>query len=323
MWGGLPGGGPPSRLLPAETTLGALLRVARFRSSLALSMPALSALTLAWWEMGNAWNPLPIFFALLGTLGSALGMNLLTEFYDYRRSLMLSEQSSNVENTTGFDILASGRLSPGFAHSIALFLLVLSGLCWAWSALLSGWPIFFFGALSLLLTCSYVTPPIAYAYRRPGLGELGVWINFGLLQMLIAYYAQTATLTWTPFWLSIPFGLLVALCVHNFNFIYHRRDWLIRKRTIVVQLGTERAVDLSAVLVVAVYVAFLLIASLAVMPLRILITLLALPTAIGVFQQIDRDVMDLYEGVALTRSSANATLLTSLLFCAILFLERM
>lgn len=323
MWGGLPGGGPPSRLLPAKTALGALLRVARFRSSLALTMPAVSALALGWWEMGNGWNTLPVLFALLATLSSALALNLLTEFYDYRRSLMLTEQSSNAETTTGFDILVSGRISPGFAHSIALFLLVLNGLCLAWAALLSGWPIFFFGALSLLLTCTYVVPPIAYAYRQWGVGELGVWLNFGLLQMLIAYYAQTATLTWTLFWLSIPFGLLAVLCVHNFNFIYHRRDWYMRKRTIVVHFGTERAVDISAVLVVAAYVAFLLIASLAVMPLPILVTLLALPTAIGVFQQIDREVMDLSEGVALARSTANATLLTSLLFCAILFIERM
>lgn len=319
-WGDGP---PPPRLLPATTTLGALLRVARLRTSLALTAPAVSAAVLAWWQAGNEWQILPLIFALIGTLSSAIGLNMLTEFHDYRRSLMLSEQSSNPYPTTGFDILASRRISPGFAHSIALFAIVLSGLCMAWSSILVGWPLFFFGALSLLLTVTYASPPIQYAYRHWGFGELGVWLNFGLLQMLIGYYAQASTLTWTPFWLSIPFGLLAVLSVHNFNFIYHRRDWLIHKRTIVVQLGTERAVDLSSVLVVAAFAAFLLIASLAVMPLRVLVTLFALPTAVSVFQRIDREMMDLHEGIALSRSTANATLLTSLLFCVILIIERM
>lgn len=321
LWGGGPP--PPQKLLPATTMLGALLRVARLRTSLALTAPAVSAMVLAWWQTGNDWNTLPLIFTLLGTLGSALGMNMLTEFFDYRRSLMLSEQSSNTEATTGFDILANRRISPGIAHSLALFSLVFAGLCMAWSAVLVGWPLLFFGALSLLLTSTYANPPVQYAYRHWGLGELGVWLNFGLLQMLMGYYAQAATLTWTPFWLSIPFGLLAVLSIHNFNFIYHRRDWLIHKRTIVVQLGTERAVDLSSLLIVLVFVAFLLIASLAVMPLRVLVTLLALPTAVSVFQRIDRDIMDLHEGVALSRSTANATLLTSFLFCAILIIERL
>lgn len=317
-WGN---GGPP-RLLPAATMLGSLMRVARLRTSLALSAPAFSAAVLAWWQLGNDWQTFPLLFALLGVVSSAIGMNMLTEFHDYRRSLMLTEQMSNSEATTGFDILVSRRISPGFAHSIALFALVLSALCMAWSAVLGGWPIFFFGTLSLLLTATYASPPVHYAYRHWGLGEIGVWLNFGLLQMLLGYYAQASTLTWTPFWLSIPFGLLAVLSVHNFNFIYHHRDWLIRKRTTVVQFGTERTVDLSAILIVAVYVAFILIASLAVLPLWILVTLLALPSALRIFQMIDREVMDLHEGVALSRSTANATLLTSLLFCIILFIQK-
>ena len=37
-----------------------------------------------WWQTGNDWNTPPLIFTLLGTLGSALGTNMLTEFFDYR-----------------------------------------------------------------------------------------------------------------------------------------------------------------------------------------------------------------------------------------------
>ena len=167
-----------------------------------------------------------LVFVLVGSFASAIGLNLLTEFYDYRRSLMISEQLSNDDPVTGFDLLVSGKVSPGFVHSMGLLSLVLSGLCLAWSAVLGGWPIAFFAALSLLFTCTYPAPPVNYAYRSWGLGEIGIWLNFGLLHTFAGYFSQAHTLTWTPFWISLPLGLLAALCVHNFNFVYHRRDYL-------------------------------------------------------------------------------------------------
>lgn len=311
------------QLQPPGAMVFGLARVARLRIALALTAPIVAGVALGWWQSGSELQTMALIFVLVGSFASAIGLNLLTEFYDYRRSLMISEQLSHDEPITGFDLLVSGKVSPGFAHSMGLLALVLSGLCLAWAAVLSGWPIAFFATLSLLLTCTYCAPPVNYSHRSWGLGEIGIWLNFGLLHTFAGYFSQAHTLTWSPFWLSLPLGLLAALCVHNFNFVYHRRDWLLRKRTLVVQFGSERAVDLSTVFVVAAYVVILLTASFGLLPLRALIMLVALPTAISAFAELDREGMDVDDGMTLAHTTANATLLTALLFAFILILDRL
>lgn len=303
---------------PSISLAAALVRVARLRISLALLCPMICAVVLAYWQSAQPWSA-AASFAILSAFAGALGLNLMSEFHDYRRSLMLTEQPPVESLNTGFELLVNRRLLPGFVHSAALFAFVLAALCTGWSALLAGWPLLFFGGLSLLLAIAYSAPPLRYVYRGAGLGELGTWLSFGFLQSLAGYYAQAQTLNQAVAWMSIPFGMMAMLALSHVNFIHHRRDWLIQKRTLVVHFGPERALDISTILVVISYIALLLIASFALLPLRVLIALTSLPVVIGAYTHVDREMMGVHDGIHLTRAAANAALLTTLLFCLVLW----
>ena len=85
----------------------------------------------------------------------------------------------------------------------------------------------------------YTGGPKPYGYE--GLGELFVFLFFGVVAVVGSYYVQTEDLTGLAFALSVPIGLLAAaiLMVNNIRDI--DTDRRAGKRTLAVRLGRERA----------------------------------------------------------------------------------
>jgi 1,4-dihydroxy-2-naphthoate octaprenyltransferase len=105
------------------------------------------------------------------------------------------------------------------------------------------------------------------------------------------------------------------LLQHNYNLLFERRDWLMRKRTLAVSLGPLRALDVSALLIVAVHVSIVAIVSLAQLPFSVLTTLLALPIALGALARIDRERVATEDLFPVYKAGVVASLWTGLLFC--------
>ena len=99
----------------------------------------------------------------------------------------------------------------------------------------------------------YTGGPRPYGYE--GLGELFVFLFFGVVAVGGSYFVQTEDLSWEAFALGVPVGLLAAaiLVVNNVRDI--ETDRRAGKRTLAVQLGRERAVRLFAAMLVLAYVA--------------------------------------------------------------------
>ena len=104
--------------------------------------------------------------------------------------------------------------------------------CWRWAL------------VSIAAGVLYTGGPRPYGYE--GLGELFVFLFFGLVAVAGSYYVQTEELTWESFALAVPVGLLAAaiLVVNNVRDI--DTDRRAGKRTLAVRLGRERARDLFA-----------------------------------------------------------------------------
>ena len=85
----------------------------------------------------------------------------------------------------------------------------------------------------------YTGGPRPYGYE--GLGELFVFLFFGVVAVTGSYFVQTEELVWEAFALSVPVGLLAAaiLVVNNVRDI--DTDRRAGKRTLAVKLGRERA----------------------------------------------------------------------------------
>jgi 1,4-dihydroxy-2-naphthoate polyprenyltransferase len=105
------------------------------------------------------------------------------------------------------------------------------------------------GAASILAGVLYTGGPWPYGYA--GLGEVFVFLFFGLVAVTGSYYVQLERLDWLPFALSVAVGCLstAILVVNNIRDI--DTDRRAGKRTLAVRIGRKptRAVYIGLLLV--------------------------------------------------------------------------
>ncbi|MEZ4678811.1 MAG: prenyltransferase [Caldilineaceae bacterium] len=299
------------------------MRLLRPRFSLALFAAVICGAWLGWWHSGNL-NGLTTVLLLLGSGMTVLGLNLLHEYHDYRYALKSNDvQFHRVVFATGYHLLAADQVQARHVCRLGYGLIGLGFLCYLGLVSLLGWPLMFFYVVSLLLAYTYSAPPIRYGYRGWGLGECGLFVSYGLLPFLGSYYIVSQTLTTTALFVTAPFGIGAILLFANYNFMHQHRDWLMRKRTMIVAVGPARARDINAMLTLLIYILFLCIVSLAYLPLIVLITLAALPLAMRIYGQLRADDIALEESFLLYRATVTSLLWTSALFCLALVIDQL
>jgi 1,4-dihydroxy-2-naphthoate octaprenyltransferase len=113
------------------------------------------------------------------------------------------------------------------------------------------------------------------------LGEISVFLFFGLVATMGSYYVQTERLTWQSFVVAIPMGSLACAILVINNLRDRAQDELVGKRTMAVRLGDAGARKL--------FIALLLLAqisALAVPDKNTLITLALLPQTFIIANQV-------------------------------------
>lgn len=305
-----------------RTTLQALWVLIRAETAPALAVPVLVGTALAWWETGG-FNPSAFAMALIGLLMSSWGFGALCDYTDYRFGLRAGARRVPDPLMGGCGLMQRSILSPATVRDLGRILLTIGGLCSLWLAVLAGWPILFFSGLSFVILCAAILLPLRYGYRGWGLGEAGIFLALGLLPLLGGYYVQGQTLSPLPLVIGAPFALLTTLFFFNYNAVYLRRDWLIHKRTLTVNLGLARSLDISALMTVLAHIGILLGVVLTDLPLSALAALAALPIGLGVFAQLERASLSVEACLRVYRTSVYAVALAGSLFCAALLIDRL
>jgi 1,4-dihydroxy-2-naphthoate octaprenyltransferase len=141
-------------------------------------------------------------------------------------------------------------------------------------AALSSWWLVAVGAVCIAAAWTYTGGPLPYGYRA--LGEVFVFVFFGLVAVVGTTYVQTRTLPGLAFAVAVPVGLLIVaiLVVNNLRDI--EGDALVGKRTLAVLLGDRPTRLLFAGLFV---VAFAVIVAVGIARPWVLVALLATPLA--------------------------------------------
>ena len=129
----------------------------------------------------------------------------------------------------------------------------LAVLCGVYLVAVAGPELIAVGAASILAGVLYTGGPRPYGYE--GLGEVFVFLFFGIVAVAGSYFVQTTKLDWEAFALAVPVGLLASaiLVVNNVRDI--DSDRRASKRTLAVRLGRGRT---RAMFIITVYLAFLL-----------------------------------------------------------------
>ncbi|MDR5696884.1 MAG: 1,4-dihydroxy-2-naphthoate polyprenyltransferase [Armatimonadota bacterium] len=177
----------------------------------------------------QAFHPLAALAALAVGVFIQIGTNLANDAYDFLHGADTAERAGPVRVTaagwlSARQVLAGAYLCFGAAACVGLYLVALRG-----------WPLLIVGALAIVSGVAYTTGPLPIAYR--GLGELFVFVFFGLVAVSGTDYVQTGAVRPQALSASVPVGLLCAaiLVVNNLRDI--DTDRAAAKRTLAVRIG--------------------------------------------------------------------------------------
>jgi len=219
----------------------------------------------------EVFHPVRFLAALVGSVFIQIGTNLSNDYSDARRGADTEDRLGPVRVTAG------GLMPPRtvlVGTYVAFGVAVAAG---GYLTAVAGWQLLVVGIASILAGVLYTGGPRPYGYE--GLGELFVFLFFGVVAVVGSYYVQTEDLRWEAFALSVPVGLLAAaiLVVNNLRDI--ETDRRAGKRTLAVKLGRDLARRLYAGMLALAFAAPVAIWLAGGLSAWLLLSLAALPLA--------------------------------------------
>jgi 1,4-dihydroxy-2-naphthoate octaprenyltransferase len=217
---------------------------ARMRTLPAAVAPVLVGTSLA---LGAGhFRPLAFVAALLGAVFIQVGTNLSNDYSDARRG-------ADTEDRLGPVRVTAGGLVPPRQVLIATYVSFgLAVACGAYLVAVAGPELIAVGAASILAGVLYTGGPRPYGYE--GLGEVFVFLFFGVVAVAGSYFVQVQELPWQAFMCAVPVGLLASaiLVVNNVRDL--ETDRRAGKRTLAVRLGRKRTRGLYTAMIAGAFV---------------------------------------------------------------------
>lgn len=229
--------------------LSAWLLALRPKTLPAAISPVLVGTTLAW-SYGQ-FAPLPAMAAATGALLLQVLSNFANDYFDFAKGADTAERLGPTR------AVAAGLLSPRAMRWGMATVAALTALVGAYLVMIGGWPILAVGAASLLAAVLYTGGPFPFGYH--GLGDLFVFIFFGLVAVTGTYFVQTGMLSTEVLVVAAPVGALITaiLVVNNLRDI--GTDAKAGKRTLAVMIGARNTRLQFVILLVFAYAAPILI----------------------------------------------------------------
>lgn len=218
---------------------------ARIHTLPAAVVPVLVGSGLAYGDGVFRWDV--FVWAMIGALAIQIAANFANDASDAKRG-------ADGSNRLGPPRMVSLGIISAKRMWLATWVCILvAGVAGVFLALIAGWIVLLIGVSSVIAMLGYVGGPAPYGYR--GLGELFVFVFFGLVATVGSRYVHNSTAPLSAWLLAIPIGMLVTaiLVVNNYRDI--ETDETAGKRTLAVAIGASRARALFAVLVYGAFAA--------------------------------------------------------------------
>jgi 1,4-dihydroxy-2-naphthoate octaprenyltransferase len=232
--------------------------------------------------------PGPAVAALVGALLLQITSNFANDYFDWKQGADTEERQGPTRVT------ASGLVTPAQIKAATGIAIALSLAVGAYLIAVGGWPIAALGLASVAAAVAYTGgPKLGYL----GLGELMVFVFFGLAATAGTYYVQALAVSPTAWWLSVPMGAWASAVLVVNNVRDAATDATCGKRTLAVRFGVGFARALYVALVAAGFVVPAALAATHQIGWGGLLPLLAIPLAVPLVRSVYGDV-----GPALNRT---------------------
>jgi 1,4-dihydroxy-2-naphthoate polyprenyltransferase len=228
------------------------------------------AAAFVWWKA---------LLALLVSVALQVGVNYANDYSDGVRG-------TDAQRVGPLRLVGSGVASPAAVRSAAFGCFGAAAVCGLVLAVTTAWWLLVVGAVAIVAAWYYTGGARPYGYR--GLGEVSVFVFFGLVAVVGTTYVQTRTVTLPSLLGGVGVGALACaiLVANNLRDIPTDRE--AGKRTLAVVLGDARSRSLYVGLVVVAHVVTVVAAVLAT-PWALL-ALVSLPFALRAAQPVREGV---------------------------------
>jgi len=237
--------------------------------------------------------------------------NVLSDWFDYK---------SGVDNENAFAVpnLVFHHFEPKEYLNFSIILFVAGVLIGVSIALLSGPVLWIIGGVGVLLT-------ILYSFLKyHALGDLDIFIIFGVLPVIGTAYAVTGVLHWDALVLSLPIGIITVSVLHANNTVDIVSDGAAGIKTFAMLIGGKASSILYSVYMVIPFLC--VIGAVAVgrlHPMALLCLVAAIPAWKNLKQACGYDKLGIEALKGLDQGSAKLQMAFSVLLSAGLFISRM
>jgi 1,4-dihydroxy-2-naphthoate octaprenyltransferase len=238
--------------------------------------------SFAYWQTGS-FHLFHFILVLLGACFFHIATNVANDYFDFKSG----NDAANISGTTPFSggsrVVLEGLVKPETALMISvIFATVGSAMGLFLNFTLKGNTILFIGIAGLFFVYSYNGFPLQLVNK--GLGEIGIFLAWGPLMVIGAYYAQTENLNsvW-PLIVSIPSGLMTTLVLLINEFADEEADTSTGRKTWVILFGKQKSLLIYLILALSCYIVVLLGVVLKRFPIWSLLVWLTFPLAILAF----------------------------------------
>jgi 1,4-dihydroxy-2-naphthoate octaprenyltransferase len=233
---------------------------------------AIAPVVVATALVGADFNWFRAALALKVAVWLQIGVNFANDYSD-------GVKGTDADRVGPIRLVASDLASARSVKAAALISFAIASVAGTWLALLTSPLLILVGIISIAAAWGYTGGKNPYGYK--GLGELSVFLFFGVIATMGTYYAQTEELTLLSFIVSIPMGALSCAILSINNLRDRPKDELVGKLTVAVRIGDRNARRM--------YVALLILAHCAAIATFIptaLLTVLALPMSLSISRQV-------------------------------------
>ena len=241
---------------------------ARPRTLPAAIAPVVVASALA----GSDFNWFRAALALKVAVWLQIGVNFANDYSD-------GIKGTDDDRVGPIRLVASGIATSKSVKRAAFISFAIACIAGAWLALLTSPLLIVIGASSIAAAWGYTGGKNPYGYK--GLGDISVFIFFGVIATVGTFYVQTETITGLSFIVSIPMGALSCAILAVNNLRDRPKDQLAGKLTVAVRVGDINARYMYVSLLVVAH-----IAAIATLIPTALLTLLLLPMSISISRQV-------------------------------------
>lgn len=193
--------------------------------------PVIAASAYAWHQ--DTFNGYTAAICLIFALLAQIASNFANDYFDYKKG------SDNADRVGPRRAVASGDIPPHTMLYATVIMLILACITGCLLIPIGGWQLLIVGIFIAFFAIAYSAGPYPLSYH--GLGDVTVFIFFGIIAVNFSFYVQSLYFDLQVFFCSVAMGLLSVNILMVNNYRDKETDEAANKKTLVVLLGRKFA----------------------------------------------------------------------------------